>query len=164
MTRVQNSKNRLQLSHHHPVGHVNPLFDTTSGCGPYLGVTAQKLIFSSLFKYMILFIYFISGCAASSLLHRLPLAAESRGYSPLQCSGFSLQWGCSCCRARALGHTGFSSCGSQALEHRLSSCHAQAYLLHRMWDLPKPVLKPVSPALEGGFFITEPPEEPSTHF
>ena len=30
--------------------------------------------------------------------------------------------GISCCRAWVLGHTGFSSCSSQALEHRLYSC------------------------------------------
>ena len=35
------------------------------------------------------------------------------------CSGFS------CLRSQALGHLGFSSCGSQALEHRLGSCGAQ---------------------------------------
>ena len=80
------------------------------------GTTAQKLIFNSLFKYVILFIYFIFGCAASSLLHRLPLAAESRGYSPLQCSGFSLQW-LLLLQSKSSRATGFSSCGSQALEH-----------------------------------------------
>ena len=30
--------------------------------------------------------------------------------------------GFSCCRAQALGCVGFGSCGSQALEHRFSSC------------------------------------------
>ena len=34
--------------------------------------------------------------------------------------------GFSCCRARALGHMGFSSCSSWVLEHRLSSCGARA--------------------------------------
>ena len=33
-----------------------------------------------------------------------------------RCSGFS------CCTAQALGHVGFSRCGSWALEHRLNSC------------------------------------------
>ena len=32
--------------------------------------------------------------------------------------------------------TGFSSCDSQALEHRLSSCGARAELLLHMWGLP----------------------------
>ncbi|KAJ8786092.1 hypothetical protein J1605_006672 [Eschrichtius robustus] len=38
--------------------------------------------------------------------------------------------------------TGFSSCSSQALECRLSSCGTQAQLLHGMWDLPAPGLEP----------------------
>ena len=36
--------------------------------------------------------------------------------------------------AWALGHTGFSSCGSWALEHRLSSCGARAKLLCRSFQ------------------------------
>ena len=52
---------------------------------------------------------------------------------------------------------GLSSCGSRALEHRLSSCGARAQLLHRMSDLPGPGLEPVSPALAGGFLTTAPP-------
>ena len=47
---------------------------------------------------------------------------------------------------------GLSSCGTQALERRLSSCGARASLLRGMWDLPRPGLKPVSPVLAGGFF------------
>ena len=39
------------------------------------------------------------------------------GFSIVRCAGFSL-WCFSCCRAWALRHTGFRSCGSQALEHR----------------------------------------------
>ena len=50
-----------------------------------------------------------------------------------------------------------SSCGSWALEYRLSSCGTQALLLCGMWDLPGPGLKPVSPALAGGFLTTAPP-------
>ena len=45
------------------------------------------------------------------------------GSSLLWLAGFSL-CGFSCCRARALGYVGFSSCDSQALEHRLYSCAA----------------------------------------
>ena len=60
------------------------------------------------------------------------LVVASGGYSSLQCAGFSLG-GFSCRGARALGTQasvvvalGLSSCGSRALERRLSSCGAQA--------------------------------------
>ena len=66
-----------------------------------------------------------------------------------------------CCGARSLGTRAavvvalrLSSCGSRALEHRLSSCAARAQLLHSMWDRPGPGLEPMSPALEGGFLTT----------
>ena len=74
------------------------------------------------------------------------------------CGGFS------CCGARALGSRasvvvalGLSSCGSRALEHRLSSCGTWASLLPGTWDLRRPGLEPVSPALAGGFLTTVPP-------
>ena len=77
------------------------------------------------------------------------------------CSGFSR------CGAQALGAwasvvaaRGLSSCGSRALECRLSSCGARAQLLRGMWDLPGPGLEPVSPALAGGFLTTAPPGKP----
>ena len=47
--------------------------------------------------------------------------------------------------AWALGHENFTSCGSQALEHRLSSCSVQALL--SMWDPPGSGIEPVSPSL-----------------
>ena len=77
------------------------------------------------------------------------------------CGGFS------CCGAQALGSQvsvvvahGLSSCGSRALERRLSSCGTRALLLRSMWDLPRPGLKPMSPALASGFLTTAPPGKP----
>ena len=64
------------------------------------------------------------------------------------CDGFS------CHRAQALERTGFSHCSLQALERRLSSFGAQAYLLHYIWNIPRPGIKPVSPALAGRFLST----------
>ena len=46
---------------------------------------------------------------------------------------------------------------------RLSSCCSWAQLLHGMWDLPRPGLEPVSPALAGGFSTTAQPGKPCTH-
>ena len=68
--------------------------------------------------------------------------------------------GLSCCRGWALGLKGFSSCDSQTLEHRLNSCGSRAYLLCSMWDLPRPGIEPMSPALAGRSFTTEPPGKP----
>ena len=107
------------------------------------------------FKNVILFIF---GCAGS-------FCWVSRGHSswtcgPL-CSGFS------CCSVWALECAAFSSCstwpssrGSQALGHRLNSWGARVHLLHGMWDLLRPGIEPMSSALAGRFFTTEPPGKP----
>ena len=52
---------------------------------------------------------------------------------------------------------GLSSCGSQALECRLSSCGTWAQLLRGMWDLPQPGIEPMSLELAGRFLTTVPP-------
>ena len=54
---------------------------------------------------------------------------------------------------------------SLVAEHRLqtrslSSCGSRAQLLRGMWDLPRPGLEPVSPALAGRFSTTAPPGKP----
>ena len=79
--------------------------------------------------------------------------------------------GFSCCGAWALGTRasvvaahGLSSCGLRALDRRLSSCGAQASLLHGMWDLPRAGIEPVSPALAGRFLTSEPPREVPVDF
>ena len=105
----------------------------------------------------------IYGCVGSLLL--------CVGFLQLQLAGATLHCGAwashcgdfSCCGAWALGMWasvvvahGLSSCGSRTLECRLSSCGARAQLLHGMWDLPRPGLKPVSPALAGRFLTTVP--------
>ena len=45
---------------------------------------------------------------------------------------------------------------------RLSSCGSRAQLLRGMWDLPRPGLEPMSPALAGRFSTTVPPGKPGT--
>ena len=48
---------------------------------------------------------------------------------------------------------------------RLSSCGSRAQSLCGMWDLPRPGLEPVSPALAGRFSTTAPPGKPGArHF
>ena len=46
---------------------------------------------------------------------------------------------------------------------RLSSCGSQAQLLRGMWDLPRPGLEPLSPALAGRFSTTAPPGKPNIY-
>ena len=65
-------------------------------------------------------------------------------------------------RASVVAACGLSSCGSRALEHRLSICGARALLLCGLWDLPGPGLEPVYPALAGGFSTTAPPGKPNS--
>ena len=70
------------------------------------------------------FLFF--GCVGSSLLHvGFSLVAVSGGYSSLRCAGFSLQW-LLLLRSTGSRRTGFSSCGSRALERRLSNCDTRA--------------------------------------
>ena len=46
---------------------------------------------------------------------------------------------------------------------RLSSCGSRALLLRGMWDLPRPGLEPMSPALSGRLSTTAPPGKPSPY-
>ena len=115
-----------------------------------------------LFIYLLtyLFIYlFIFGCVGSLLLCAGFLQLQRTGFTLLGCAGFSLRW---LLLLWSMGSrpVGFSSCGLKALERRLSSCGARAQLLRGMWDLPRPGLEPMSPALAGGFSTTVPPGKP----
>ena len=77
-----------------------------------------------------------------------PVAA-SGGHSSSRCAGLSLP------RPLPLRST-----GSRRAE--LSSCGSRAQLLRGMWDLPRPGLKPMSPASAGRFLTTVPPAKPPT--
>ena len=59
-------------------------------------------------------------------------------------------------------HGPFTIAASPVVEHRLqtrrlSNCGSRTQLLCGMWDLPRPRLEPVSPALAGRFSTTAPP-------
>ena len=120
------------------------------------------------FKNLI-YLFFFFGCIGSSLLRAGFLQLRRAGATlhgsaqAFHCSGFSCcgAWGLGVWASVAVAH-GLSRCGSQALERRLSSYGAQAQLLRGMWDLPRPGLDPMSPALAGGFLTTEPPGKPQT--
>ena len=96
-------------------------------------------------------------CRVSVTILRRSVGLASRACSVAvaqvsHCDGFS------CCRAQALGAwaSQLSSCGSWALEHRLSCCATWTWLHCGVWDLPRPGIEPVSPALADGFLPTVP--------
>ena len=104
-----------------------------------------------LFCFLNLFIYlFIFGCVGSSFLYE--------GFLQLWQVGATLHRG-----ARASHYRGLSW-EHRLQTRRLSNCGSRAQLLRGMWDLPRPGLEPVSPALAGRFSTTAPPGKPYTTF
>ena len=100
----------------------------------------------------------------------LGLHCSVRAFFWLQRAGDTLR-----CRVRT-SHCGGFSCGAQALGHGASvglkelqplGSRAQAqqswytgFMSGSMWDLPRPGLEPMFPALAGRFFTTEPLGKP----
>ena len=58
-----------------------------------------------------------------------------------------------------LWSTGYGAQASAAAARGLSSCGPLAQLLHSMWTLPGPGIKPMSPALAGKYLSTAPPRK-----
>ena len=88
-----------------------------------------NIVLRGSFKFY-LFIY-LWLCWVFVAAHGLFLVAASGGYSSLWCAGFSLRW-LLLLQSTGSRRAGFSSCGSWALERRLSSCGARARLLRDM--------------------------------
>ena len=91
------------------------------------------------------------------VVHVLSLVAASGGWSLVVVYRLLIVMA-PLCRAWALGCTGFRSCAhrlshccSQALENRLRSFEAWAWLLHSIWNLRRTGIEPVSLALTGSF-------------
>ena len=94
------------------------------------------MLFFSQYFFSLIYIYLFVAVLGLHCYSGLPLTVVS--------GGFSLQW-------LLLLHSSVSTaCG-------LSSCGALAQLLCGMQDLPGSGIEPVSPALTGRFFTTEPP-------
>ena len=109
------------------------------------------------FFFKIYFIFWLWGVFVAA--GTLSPVAVSRGCCSLRCPGFSLWW------LLSLHSTGskqgdFSSCGSQALEHKLSRRGTWASLLCSIWGLPRSGIVSVSLTLQGRFLIPEPPGKP----
>ena len=109
-------------------------------------VFKKKIVLYLQFYICFFFLRFISLFLAVLGLHCWS------GFSLVAASGATLP-----CSGSLVGPTGFSSCSSWALEHRLRSCGTWALLLLGMWNLPGPGIEPESPALAGGLDTTESP-------
>ena len=83
-------------------------------------------VFSHLIQcYFFFFYVYLWLCWVFIAVRGLSLVEASGVYSSLQCAGFSLRW-LLLLQSTGSRRAGFSSCGSRALELRLSSCGAQA--------------------------------------
>ena len=102
---------------------------------------------------------FICGCVLGLCCCRvLLLVAVSGAYSPVSVHGLlTAERGLYGVQVLVVAPCGLTSCGSWALEYRLSSCAACAYLPWSTWDLLGPGIEPVSPALQGEFLTTGAP-------
>lgn len=69
--------------------------------------------------------------------------------------GLLISSGLPCCRAQALG-----TWTSGVVVHGLNSCDETHLAAHGTRDLPRPAIKPMSPALSGRFSTTEPTGKP----
>ena len=99
------------------------------------------------FFFLHLFIYFWL-CWVFVSVRGLSLAVASRGHSSSRCVGLSL-----------------TITASPVAEHRIQTRRlgnhgSRAQPLRGMWDLPRPGLEPVSPALAGRFSTAAPPGKP----
>ena len=110
------------------------------------------------YSYFIYFIYlFIFGCVGPSVRARAFSSCGKRGPLFIAVRGplfIAVRGPFTIAAPPVAGH--------RLQMHRLSSCGSRAQLLRGTWDLPRPGLEPVSPALAGRFSTTAPPGKPST--
>ena len=101
--------------------------------------------------------WFIYGRAGSWLLLGLFSSCGEQGLLS-SCSAWASHCGgFSCCGAQAVGYSGTWPLGSRA---QAQSLWFMGLVVCGTWDLPRPGIKPVSPAVPGRFFTTEPAGKP----
>ena len=101
---------------------------------------ADIYIFFKIFIYLFIYLWL---CWVFVSVRGLSLVVASGGHSSSRCAGLSLSW-------PLVAEHRLQMC-------RLSNCGSRAQLLRGMWDLPRPGLDPVSPALAGRLSTTVPP-------
>ena len=112
-----------------------------------LGLCCLLFFLKDFLLFIYLFIYFIFGCVGSSVRARAFRSCGERGPLFIAVRG-------------PLTIAAPPVAGHRLQTRRLSSCDSRAQLLRGTWDLPRPGLEPVSPALAGRFSTTEPPGKP----
>ena len=127
----------------------------------------SKAFLCCFFKKSFIYLCIIFGCAESPLLCGLFPFVASGGRSVVAVASL-VEGG-----LRGIPHQHVFSCGGRAPRHaasarvllwragseacRISTCGTWTQLLCDTWDLPRSGVKPVSPALAGGFSTTELP-------
>ena len=109
------------------------------------------------------FCLFDFGCTRTLLLQGLFSTCSEQGLPSSYSAWTSHSSGFSCCNAWSLLCL-CRSCDSPALENRIITCGLQAQLFSGMWEFPGSGIKPVCPALVGGFFTSEPQGKPQSLF
>ena len=112
----------------------------------------QRLFFSFFLSFWLLWVFAAARALSLVVASRATLIAVHRLLMALASLVTEL---------KLPGAQGFTSCGSRAWEHRLSSCGPRDYLLHSMWHLPRAEIKPRSPEGAGRFLSTVPPGSPT---
>ena len=120
--------------------------DIATSFKDWIFFSSNNTFFFFKFSFIYLFIY-LWLCWVFVSVRGLSLVAASGGHSSSRCAGLSLS------RPLLLRSTGSRHAGSVVVAHGPS-------FLCGMWDLPRPGLEPVSPALAGGFSTTAPPGKP----
>ena len=100
-----------------------------------------------LFTYLLMTVLGLCCCTQS-------FSASVHSAQASHCGGFSgVTWALGTW-ASVFTACRLNNCGFWVLEHRLSSCGTWALLLRGFWDLPRPGMEPMSPALAGKFLTT----------
>ena len=122
-----------------------------------LAICFNILLFFLILQLLYLFIYYLFlAVLGLRFVQGLSLVAASGGHSSSRCGDRSS----SRCAGGPFTIVAPPVAGHRLQTRRLSSCGSQAQLLHGMWDLPRPGLEPLSPALAGRFSTTAPPGKP----
>ena len=124
--------------------------------GPAIHKPAEFFLFFNFIATLFIY-FFIFGCVGSSVRARAFSSYGKQGplFTAVQGPLFIAVRG-------PLTIAAPPAAGHRLQTRRLTSRGSRAQALRGMWDLPKPGLEPVSPALAGRLSTTAPPGKPRT--